>query len=182
MSCQPRVQLRHGNLRCPCRLSYEAKRVNECDFHRFYPDGFIGRRLSQTLDAVMTVAHLPIVRENEGTHYVLVIMNEPRLGTLSVIDDDGQLNDIVADGNIQSHVVQGSSALDEPVKGIMTRNPIKIARSVSVANAMGVMERHAITVLPAVDEEEKLLGVVNFHELPGRGKFGIMNTEGDAHR
>ena len=33
------------------------------------------------------------------------------------------------------------------------------------------MEHHAITVLPVVDETQKVLGIVHLHDLLGRGEF-----------
>lgn len=55
----------------------------------------------------------------------------------------------------------------------MTANPRRIMLGSSVAEAMDIMEQHAITVLPVVDEQGLLHGLVHIHDLLGRGKIAF---------
>jgi arabinose-5-phosphate isomerase len=51
----------------------------------------------------------------------------------------------------------------------MSRNPKTIEVNRSVASALELMERHAITVLPVTTSRGELLGILHLHDLLGKG-------------
>jgi arabinose-5-phosphate isomerase len=42
------------------------------------------------------------------------------------------------------------------------------------ADALSIMQRHEITVLPIVDRERKLAGILHLHNLLGKGEFRFL--------
>jgi arabinose-5-phosphate isomerase len=54
---------------------------------------------------------------------------------------------------------------------VMTPKPRHIGPGALASQALELMEHHAITVLPVVDEAQKVLGIVHLHDLLGRGEF-----------
>ena len=57
------------------------------------------------------------------------------------------------------------------MKEVMTPKPRNIGPGALASQALELMEHHAITVLPVVDEAQKVLGIVHLHDLLGRGDF-----------
>ncbi len=55
----------------------------------------------------------------------------------------------------------------------MTRSPRCGRLGDTVAQLLDLMEQKAITVLPVVDEDNRLLGVVHMHDLLGKGSISI---------
>jgi CBS domain-containing protein len=52
------------------------------------------------------------------------------------------------------------AAINEPVKEIMTRDPISIGPKYSIRESVDVMTENGIGSLPIVDKEEKVVGIV----------------------
>ena len=54
---------------------------------------------------------------------------------------------------------------------VMTRNPKSVSPKALAADALTLMERHLITVLPVVEENGHLVGMVHLHDVLGKGHF-----------
>lgn len=53
----------------------------------------------------------------------------------------------------------------------MTKNPKKIEENSLAAEALDLMEKYQITVLPVVNYENRLLGILHLHDILGKGSF-----------
>jgi arabinose-5-phosphate isomerase len=56
----------------------------------------------------------------------------------------------------------------------MTVSPITIQDHVQAVDALSIMQRHEITVLPVVDNENVLQGIAHLHDLLGKGEFRFL--------
>jgi arabinose-5-phosphate isomerase len=68
-------------------------------------------------------------------------------------------------------VCSGSLDPEEPVEKFMTADPRQVTPETSAALAMDIMEEKAITVIPVVDENGNLCGLVHMHDLLGKGRL-----------
>ena len=59
----------------------------------------------------------------------------------------------------------GDNLLDRPAEAVMSPHPKVISRTALAAEAVGLMERHSITVLIVTDAEQRVEGVVHLHDL-----------------
>jgi len=57
------------------------------------------------------------------------------------------------------------------VREVMTSDPKVISSEVQASEALEIMERHLITVLPIVDARKRVLGILHLHDLLGKGEF-----------
>jgi arabinose-5-phosphate isomerase len=57
-----------------------------------------------------------------------------------------------------------------PVSEVMTKNPRSVAASASAAQVLDLMEARQITVLPVLNENGSLAGLVHVHDLLGKGR------------
>ena len=142
------------------------------DFRRNHPGGSLGERLRvQVAQIMLTGEALPLVSVGERMSEVLVEINEKRLGCALVLDEMGRLCGIVTDGDLRRALLKFGDFRDLPVERVMTRRPKVIPPEALAAEALYVMEKNLITVLPVVDREGKVLGIIHLHDVLGKGQF-----------
>lgn len=150
-----------------------ARNFTEQDFAVFHPGGSLGRKLLLTVKNVMrTGEDNPVIRTGKTAKEALFVMTATGVGATSVLDDDGKFIGLVTDGDVRRCLAKGSEFLDEPVDHFMTRDPETITGDRLAASALSLMEKHTprpITVLPVVDDERNLCGIVHLTDLLRQG-------------
>lgn len=142
------------------------------DFRRFHPGGSLGERLSLAISEVMlTGARVPLTPLSHSLSQAIAEIDAKKLGVTLVVDGRGSLKGIITDGDLRRALQRWGSILDHKVKEVMTTKPRTIGPGALASQALELMEHHAITVLPVVDEAHKVLGIVHLHDLLGRGDF-----------
>jgi arabinose-5-phosphate isomerase len=140
------------------------------DFHRCHPSGVLGDRLRVPIERIMrTGDHIPMVHEGTAVGAALREMDAKAMGATLVMGNSARLVGIVTDGDLRRGLGRYPGLLGQSVEIIMTRNPRTIEVNRSVASAIEMMERHAITVLPVTDARGMLLGILHLHDLLGKG-------------
>jgi arabinose-5-phosphate isomerase len=91
-----------------------------------------------------------------------VEITQKRVGCVCVVDEGQRLVGLVTDGDLRRHM--RSDLMDAAVAEIMTRSPRTIEPDALAAEALELIS-HNISVLPVVDENRKVIGVVHFHDL-----------------
>lgn len=149
----------------------ELRNFDAQDFRRNHPAGSLGEALRLQVRAVMLTGDaIPRVPLGLRIEEVLGRMNAGRLGCVLVLNKNDELVGIMTDGDIRRALLHGSDVLFAPVERIMTKSPKSVHPFVLAADALALMERHLITVLPVV-EDGKLVGIVHLHDLLGKGQF-----------
>jgi arabinose-5-phosphate isomerase len=152
----------------------------QTDFRRLHPAGSLGERLSvQVKEVMITGKRVPKVKENATLRQAVKVMNESNLGVLLVVGARQALKGIFTDGDLRRFVADGGAIDDAPIAEVMTPKAITIAPERLAAEALEVMQAREITVLPIVDREYRLLGVIHLHDLLGKGRFRF-NTGGNG--
>jgi arabinose-5-phosphate isomerase len=138
----------------------------EADFARSHPGGALGRRLLLHVSDVMRRGtDLPTVRPETPLTEGLLEMSRKRLGLTAVVDGDGRVVGIFTDGDLRRALdrridVHGSRMADVMTRGARTIGPNELA-----AEAVLMMEKHAINGLLVLDESGRLVGALNVHDL-----------------
>ncbi|MDR1607324.1 MAG: KpsF/GutQ family sugar-phosphate isomerase [Deltaproteobacteria bacterium] len=137
------------------------------DFQKYHPHGQIGTRL-KSIDEIMRVgAAMPIVSPEEPMSQALMTMTGKRLGCLGVVES-GALVGIVTDGDLRRHM--GPNLLANPVKAIMTANPISFEPKTMVAKALAVMREKGITNAFVTAPTGEPVGVIHIHDCLSAGR------------
>jgi arabinose-5-phosphate isomerase len=92
-------------------------------------------------------------------------------GATLVVNEAGLLQGIFTDGDLRRCLKKYPNIQDKIVAEVMTVSPYTIGPEMLASQALEFMEQKAITVLPVVDEEQKVLGIIHLHDLLGRGEF-----------
>jgi len=136
------------------------------DFAHLHPGGSLGRRLLMRVEEQMHVnSEIPLVElETPVTEAILEITGK-RLGTVIVTDNDGLLAGIFTDGDLRRMVQSDKGFYNRKISDVMVKNPKTIKRGALLDEALAVMERHSITVLPVVNHEGRPIGIIHLHDI-----------------
>lgn len=134
------------------------------DFKRLHPGGRLGKVLLRVGDIMHQGEELPLVHNTAGMIEVVLTMTSRRFGAAGVIDDTGRLVGVVTDGDLRRHM--SDRLLQLNVIEVMGRSPKTVGAGDLAAEALGLMNRLAITCLFVVDEQEakKPVGILHVHD------------------
>ncbi|MBQ4380204.1 MAG: KpsF/GutQ family sugar-phosphate isomerase [Bacteroidaceae bacterium] len=137
------------------------------DFAMFHPGGSLGRKLLLRVKDVMYTENLPIIAPELKLSEAIMTISGGKLG-LGVVIKDEQIVGIITDGDIR-RAVQGAQArfLNVTVEEVMTKTPKTINPEAKLTQIQSMFRRHKIHSLLVVDENKKLIGIVDY--------FAIMN-------
>ncbi|MFW5749450.1 MAG: KpsF/GutQ family sugar-phosphate isomerase [Halanaerobium sp.] len=135
------------------------------DFALYHPGGSLGRKLlTKVRDVIKIREQNPVVKIETTVREALFKMTKSRMGSTSIVDQEGKLRGIITDGDIRRLLEKSSDFIDRPVKDYMTADPISIAPDRLAAEALQIMESKEINDLPVV-EAEKPVAMLNFQDL-----------------
>ena len=154
------------------------KKFKTSDFEKIHPGGRLGHRLSCNVkDFMLTGDLVPQVSEHAKMDEAIDEINRLQLGvTLVTAADDNTLIGIITDGDIRRLISKKTSVFDLMVRDVMTTNPRSVTGDTPAYDALNMMERHQITVLPIVNSKGKILGVLHLHDILGKGDFRFNGT------
>jgi arabinose-5-phosphate isomerase len=144
----------------------EARGFTKLDFARSHPGGTLGRQLLMHVEQIMRTGDaLPRVGPQTRFGDGLLEMSRKGLGMTVIVDDGNRILGVFTDGDLRRaldrhvdvHGVAMSEVMTSPCKSI---GPQDLA-----AEAVHLMELHRITALPVVDEQGRLIGALNVHDL-----------------
>jgi arabinose-5-phosphate isomerase len=140
----------------------ERRGFSTADFRIFHPGGKLGRRLLRVADIMHSGIEIPLVSPAARMSEAILVMTAKSFGCLGACDDDGRLIGVLTDGDLRRHM--GDSLLGRPVAEIMHRSPKTIGAAALAAEALGLMNRSAITALFVVDDEQRPIGFLHMHD------------------
>ncbi len=145
----------------------EARGFTSDDFARSHPAGSLGRRLLLHISDVMHAGDdVPRVGEDATATEALVEMSRKRLGMTAVVDAHGVLLGIFTDGDLRRALDDAQLDLrTTPVRTLMARSPKTIGAQQLAVEAAHLMEEFKINALVVVDEQRRVVGALNIHDL-----------------
>ena len=145
----------------------EARGFTSEDFARSHPAGTLGRRLLVRISDIMhSGKQVPTVDQHASLTTALVEMTRTGLGMTTVTNAEGELLGVFTDGDLRRAVDDADIDLrDTPVRSLMTSDPKTITADKLAVEAAQVMEAFKIHALPVVDEENRVVGALNIHDL-----------------
>jgi arabinose-5-phosphate isomerase len=142
------------------------------DFRKFHPGGSLGQRLATKIsDMMLTGDAVPKVSIDAGMDAALSEIDRLGLGATLVVEKDDTLAGIITDGDIRRLVTREKNPATKMVREVMTANPRTLTPEAPTYDALNLMERHQITVLPITDAAGKVQGILHLHDILGKGQF-----------
>ncbi|CCK80575.1 KpsF/GutQ family sugar-phosphate isomerase [Desulfobacula toluolica] len=149
------------------------KKFKKSDFMKSHPGGVLGKRLSCRVGEIMFEASTaPAVLTGSSMGSAIEEMDKFRLGAVIVMDKNKTLKGIITDGDIRHYLAKTQYDLaSQPVDMIMSKNPHTLTSESFLYDALNIMEKYQITVLPIVDKKNRLDGLLHLHDILGKGSF-----------
>ncbi|BDD85751.1 KpsF/GutQ family sugar-phosphate isomerase [Desulfofustis limnaeus] len=145
------------------------------DFRKNHPAGSLGERLKVKVSEVMlTGSAVPSVRNGGSISIAVDELNRKNLGAVVVIDENGRVDGILTDGDVRRLVAARIDFQATPVRDVMTCDPVTIASDIQAVDALSIMQRHEITILPVTDADGAMQGILHLHDLLGKGEFRFL--------
>ena len=144
----------------------EARGFDEDDFALSHPGGALGRRLLLHVNEIMhTGDGIPKVPEDALLSEALIEMSAKGLGITTIVDKNENILGIFTDGDLRRALDSNIDVKTCHVKEVMTKDGKSIKANSLAASALALMESHSINALVVVDDENKLTGILNMHDL-----------------
>ena len=149
------------------------RKFTASQFAVFHPGGSLGRKLLLTVEDIMhSGTENPLVKADISVQDALFVITDKGLGAVSVVDDDNKMLGVLTDGDIRRGLSKGVDFLKRPVTELMPASPKTITKEKLAAQALHIMESNRpkpITVLPVVDAENHVIGLLHMTDLVRQG-------------
>jgi len=151
---------------------FELKGLSSEDFRKNHPGGSLGERLKVKVKEIMlTDEKIPVVSEETLLEDAIVEMDKKRLGCVLIINSLQILTGIITDGDLRRIFLKYKTYSNIKVEEVMTKNPKVIEENRLASEALEMMEKYLITVLPVINYDQKLVGILHLHDILGKGTF-----------
>ena len=139
----------------------EARGFTAEEFAFSHPGGVLGKRLLlRVADVMVSGSDIPTVTPTAALADAIVEMTQKGLGMTTIASDDRQLLGIFTDGDLRRAVENGTDLRATPLTEAMTADARTIHQELLAAEAMALMERHQISALVVVDDQNTIIGIV----------------------
>ena len=151
----------------------QKRNFTASQFAVFHPGGSLGRKLLLTVGNIMHKGdENPLVSADTTVQEALFVITDKGLGAVSVVDEKGKMLGVLTDGDIRRGLSKGVDFLQRSVADLMTKAPKYITADKLAAQALHLMESNQpkpITVLPVVDEDMVVVGLLHMTDLVRQG-------------
>jgi arabinose-5-phosphate isomerase len=144
----------------------DARGFSADDFARSHPGGSLGKRLlTHVADVMRRGDDVPSVPESATFKQALLEVSRGRMGMTAVLGAEGKLRGIFTDGDLRRALEKGLNLDQTLVTEVMTAGPRTIRPEALAVEAVQLMERHKVNQLLVLDEDARLVGALNMHDL-----------------
>ena len=148
----------------------EARGFSAEDFARAHPGGSLGRQLLLRVGDLMRKGDdLPRVSPDTPLSAGLLEMSRKGLGLTSILDAEGRVLGVFTDGDLRRALDARVDVHTATMARVMTSGGQRIKAQELAASAARLMETQRITALLVVDDEQRLVGALNVHDLMRAG-------------
>lgn len=166
------VQLIFGDV-----LAVELMRRKNFSLDEFaanHPGGSIGKLITlKVKDLMLKEKDIPFCKKEDLLVDVLSTLSEKRCGCLIVVDGVYNLLGVFTDGDLRRSIqADKESFLSRKMEELMSKDPKWIFEEALAARAMEEMEKDKkklITILPVLDKNKKVAGVIRMHDIIQEG-------------
>ena len=138
------------------------------DFARSHPGGALGRRLLTLVrDVMRPLETTPQVPPTATLIETMRAMSAGGLGAAAVVDDTGAAIGIFTDGDLRRLIERRENAdlRHLTASEVMHPQPRTVRPQMLAVEAAKLMETHRITSVLVVDDDGRLVGALNHHDL-----------------
>jgi arabinose-5-phosphate isomerase len=135
-----------------------------------HPAGAIGRKITlKVKDLMITGDKMPLCKPTDRLIDTLVELSNKRAGCVLIVNAKKRMRGIFTDGDLRRSLQKhGAEVMQFTMDSLMTTTPKKIGPNVLAIDALRLMEQnqnHPIMVLPVVEEDQTVVGLIKMHDI-----------------
>jgi arabinose-5-phosphate isomerase len=144
----------------------DARGFTHNDFALSHPGGSLGKRLLLSVSDIMhTGDNIPRVADTAFIGEALLEMTQKKLGMTAVVNNNDHLQGIFTDGDLRRMLEKNLDIHQTVVVTVMTSDCAVINEDILAAEAMQIMQQKKINALIVIDQQQKVTGALNMHDL-----------------
>ncbi len=144
----------------------DARGFTADDFARSHPGGRLGRRLLIHVGDIMRTGEaIPCIQAGAPLRDALVEISRKGLGMVIICNDIREIEGVFTDGDLRRTLDRGLDVHGLTIGDVMTANGFTARPEWLAVQALQTMESHRINALPVVDDNLRLVGALNMHDL-----------------
>jgi len=144
----------------------EARGFTKQDFARSHPGGSLGRQLLLHVEDLMRTGDaVPRTAPGQKLSEGLLEMSRKGLGMTVIVSPENQVLGVFTDGDLRRTFDKQVDVHATLMSDVMTPKCKTIGPRELAAEAVHLMEVYRITALPVADEQGRLVGALNVHDL-----------------
>ncbi len=146
----------------------KERNFSPSDFAVLHPAGALGQRLlRRVLEFCHTGDELPLVTPDASLSEMIVQMTGKCLGCVLLKNGEDRVAGIFTDGDLRRLIEkdQHRDLFSLKASDVMTKMPKTIDKDAVLDRALAIMEKHTITQLAVLDDDERLMGVLHLHDI-----------------
>lgn len=151
------------------------KKFDARAFRRNHPGGSLGQRLKvRVAEVMLTGDEIPKIGVEATLVQAVAELNRKNLGAVLVMAADDGMAGILTDGDVRRMLARGDDIRALTLSAVMSAQPKSIKPELLAADALSIMQRHEVTVLPVLSDERRLVGILHLQDLLGKGEFRFL--------
>ncbi len=153
------------------------------DFAICHPAGSLGRQLCLVKEVMRSGQQLRIASEDETVREVMIHHSKPgrRTGAVILTNATGRLTGLFTDSDLaRMFETRRDEQLDQPIRQVMTCNPITLAPEVLLPSAIHLMSERKLSEVPVIDQNYIPIGMLDITDVLQR-MDPVKNTINGSH-
>ncbi len=144
----------------------QARGFTAEDFALSHPGGSLGKRLLlHVADIMHTEERIPSVQKNATVSEALLEMSKKGLGMTAIVDAQNKVLGLYTDGDLRRSLDQNIDVHRAVINDVMTKNCRTTTAGELAASIVKTMDDHGINGFLVTDEDNKLIGAFNMHDI-----------------
>lgn len=144
----------------------QTRGFSKQDFANSHPGGVLGKRLLLYVRDIMHRGEaIPLNKDSDLLRDALIEMSSKSLGMTGVVDNQGRLIGVYTDGDLRRTLNQDIDVKTCAIEPVMTREPITVTEDTLAAEAVQIMHANSINGLFVLDDQRRVRGALNMHDL-----------------
>lgn len=144
------------------------------DFAKYHPAGALGQKLNTRVsDLMIEGKDLPVVKMGVLLEEAIEVLCETGNGGVMITDEYNNLKGLITDGDLKRYLRKNVEIYSVIVDEVMTLNPVFVHSDILAVDALRTMENREkqLSVLPVLDGNNKVVGLLRTHDILKKGIF-----------
>jgi arabinose-5-phosphate isomerase len=136
------------------------------DFGKIHPAGSLGKKLILKVDELMVKGDdMPYVHSGTNLEEAIFVMTAKRRSIVCITDDEGYLLGILTDADLRKVIAEHRDIYSTVIDDIMNITPLTFMNERLAVDALYYMKQNSVNVLPVVDGNKRLMGVIHIQQI-----------------